>query len=302
MDPEQIAAEEDSKQRFEQQVDRELSREFQTMRKGLQEMTDLREQISTLQLGSSPYESAADRARQSELAAVKSAAQDAIGIGDNAVVTTRDLSMATTAAAELLDRLRTTMALVETDLATAWERINELLNHIEGQVDDARKTGQTRQRLEQEASNRLMDAIGDLEARVAKAEVTAQNALTNATAAERANQNGNDTQKAADQAAQQAFLNWEGSSDTATIRKLLGTDHRSLAHMQLALDTISSNEIGGVPVQEAKEVAVRLLARIADAQEFRDGFGVAAADTPDTNDGSGKAAPPRSKRNRRKAK
>ena len=72
--------------------------------------------------------------------------------------------------------------------------------------------------------------------------------------------------------------------------------------MQLALDTITSDELGGVPVQEAKEVAVRLLARIAEAQEFRDGFGVAAADSPDTSDGTGKAAPPRSKRNRRQRK
>ena len=297
----QIASETDRAERKEAAVNQELEREFQTVRKGLGELQSLRQQIVSLEQTVSAYESA-DRARQSELAAVKSAQSEVLGVGNDAVATTRDLSLATTGAAEILDRLRTTMASVEDQLALAWERINELLNHIESQVEDARKTGQTRQRLEQEASNRLIGALGALEARVAKAEVTAQNALTTATAAERSNQNGNDLQKAADQGAKQAMADWETSSDTATIRKLLGTDHRSLAHMQLALETITSDEIGGVPVQEAKEVAVRLLTRIAEAQDFRDSFGVAAADSPDTSDGTGKAAPPRSKRNRRQSK
>lgn len=276
------------------EADQVIADEFKAIKQGMSQLSGLRSQIVLLEQTVASYE-AADAARQQELTAVRSAADEAIGVGTNAVATTRDLSLASTQAADLLDRLRTTADQLETRLERAFADYDRKVEALEALAEQQGITLRNQQAAFQSIASKLEDKIAALESTASKATVTAQNALTTATAATRANQHGNDVQKAADTAALEALRSWEESSDTATMRKLIGTDARSLDHLATALQSMKdqSQDIGGASVQDAAVIAERLIDRIRQAQEFKDSFGTQYASKPDMPNGKGAAAPVR---------
>ena len=290
----QLRGEAEAKARVEREADQVIASEFQSIKQGMSQLKGLRSQIGLLEQTVASYE-AADAARQQELTAVRSAADEAIGVGTNAVATTRDLSLATTGAADLLDRLRTTADQLETRLERAFADYDRKVEELESLAKQQGQTIRNQQAAFQAVVSKLEGKIESLESKVSKADVTAQNALTAATAATRANQHGNDVQTAADTAAVDALRSWEESSDTAVMRKLIGTDARSLDHLAQALKTMKdqSQPLGGTSVQDAAVIAERLIDRIRNAQEFKDGFGTEYASKPDMPNGKGAAAPVR---------
>ena len=287
----QLAYERDRKAAQQQKVDDRLAQEFTTIKQGLGQLDAMRDQITMLEQALASYK-AADEARQVELTAVRSAADEAIGVGTNAVATTRDLSVASTQAADLLDRLRTTADDLETRLERVFEDYDRKVALLEAQAVQLGNTIRNQERAFQELVSKLEDKVAAVELKVNKADVTAQDALTTAQAAQRANRNGNDIQAAADSAGAQAMQQWETSSDTATIRRLLGTDARSLEHLSTALKAMKdqAQEIGGTSVQDAALIADRLIERIRQAQDFQNGFGQEYSFEPDTPNGRGGAA------------
>ncbi|KZR86261.1 hypothetical protein MITS9509_03500 [Synechococcus sp. MIT S9509] len=287
----QIQIEADRKAARKQKADTALEQEFTTIKQELGQLGSMRDQITALQQTVASYK-AADEARQQELSAVRSTADEAIGVGTNAVATTRDLSLATTAAADLLDRLRTTADTLEARLELAFADYNAKVSALEALAQQQAQTIQNQQRAFQEVAANLQGEIAELKAEVRKGQVTSQDALTTAQAAQRANQHGNDIQTAADTAAVTALREWEESSDTATMRRLIGTDARSLDHLSAALRQMKNQEqeIGGTSVQNAAVIAERLVERIRLAQEFENGFGQEFSYQPDTPDGRGRAA------------
>ena len=286
-----LRGEAEAKVRVEREADQVIASEFQSIKQGMSQLKGLRSQIGLLEQTVASYE-AADAARQQELKAVRSAADEAIGIGTNAVATTRDLSLATTGAADLLDRLRTTADQLETRLERAFADCDRKVEELEALAKQQGQTIRNQQAAFQTVVAKLEDKISELDSTASKADVMAQNAYTTATAATRANQHGNDVQTAADTAALEALRSWEESSDTATMRKLIGTDARSLDHLATALQSMKdqSQDIGGTSVQDAAVIAERLIDRIRQAQEFKDGFATEYAYDPDMPGGNGKAA------------
>ena len=287
----QLRGEEAAKEQISREADQVIASEFQSIKQGMSQLKGLRSQIGLLEQTVASYE-AADAARQQELTAVRGAADEAIGVGRNAVVTTRDLSLATTAAAELLDRLRTTAETLEAKLELAFADYGEKVEKLEALAQQQGITLRNQQAAFQIIAAKLEDKIAELESKVSTAAVTAQNALTTANAATRSNQHGNDVQTAADTAAADALRSWEESSDTAVMRKLIGTDARSLDQLAQALKTMKdqSQALGGTSVQDAAVIAERLIDRIRNAQEFKDGFATEYAYDPDMPGSGGRAA------------
>ena len=287
----QLRAEADAEASIKRQADDSLAEEFQTIKQGMGQLGSLREQIDVLEQTVASYQ-AADVARQQELIAVRSAADEAIGIGTNAVATTRDLSLATTSAADLLDRLRTTAEDLEGRLERAFADYTIKVVQLEKLAEDQKQTVSANQRAFQVVAAKLEGQIAALDQKVEQVSVTAQNARIDAMAAERVNRSGSDIQKAADEAAVMALRQWEESSDTAQMRKLIGTDARSLDHLSGALQSMKNKgkDLGGTTVQDATEIALRLIDRIRQAQDFGDGYGMETAREPDFPNGHGGAA------------
>ena len=292
----------DARHQAEQErvADEALLSEFRSMESKLGQVEQLQGTIANLQQTVASYE-AADEARQSELQALRSSQDSIAGIGTEAGQTLAGLHSASTSAAFLLDELRRTASTLETQIATAFNAADQRIEALEKQLADARNSAVTRQRLEQELVGKLEDQVAALEAKVIQATQAADEALMNAEKAQRANTSAGNIQDAADLAAKQAMADWETSSDTATMRRLIGTDHRNLQHLRLALESLDSTEIGGVSVQVAQETAQRLIERIALAQDFVEGPGAVAQSAPDMPDGFGNAAPPRGKKRGRKS-
>ena len=287
----QLRAERDAEAEVSRRADNALVQEFQTIKEGMGKVSAMREAITVLEQTVESYK-AADAAREAELSAVRSAADKAIGVGTNAVATTRDLSLASTQAADLLDRLRTAASAFERQLALAMDQHQAKLEEMQALATQQANTIRNQQRAFQEVVAKLEDRVAELDGTVRSATVAAEDALTTAKAAQRANQHGNDVQTAADSAAAQALQSWETSSDTATMRKLIGTDARSLDHLAQALTSMSNQaqDIGGTSVQDAATIALRLVDRIRQAQEFQDGIGFQYSHEPDTPNGRGGAA------------
>jgi hypothetical protein len=287
----QIQAERDAERVVKSDADDALAQEFKTIKRGMGELTAMREQIGLLEQALASRV-AADKARQEELASVRSAADQAIGVGNSAVAVTRDLNLASSSAADLLDRLRTTANQLETNLERAFADYDAKIEALAVLAKQQGNTLRNQQQAFQVIAAKLEDKVATLESKVSKADVTAQDALTTAQSAQRSNSNGNDIQTAADNAAATAMQEWETSSDTATIRKLIGTDARTLDHLAVALKSMKDQDkdLGGTSVQDAAVVAMRLIDRIRQAQEFKDGQGQEYSFEPDTPNGRGGAA------------
>lgn len=292
---EQQAQESDRKARLAESADRQLAKEFGEIRKSMGELTSLRGQVQNLSDALSASEANA-KAQGELISTLQAGVNDFGGSGQDVRSLTAELSTASVTASGLLRELKRVvdeaLAIVESSSKTLQGMVDDYAKEVEAH----KAAHKASQQLLQEAQARFFKQVAETESAVNEAKVMAQEALTLAAEAKRANTSAVSIQSAADEASRQTMRDWETSSDTSTIRKLLGTDVRSLDHLAMALEQVSSEEIGGVGVEKAAEVARGLVQRIVEAQGFRDGFGVAAADKPDTSDGSGKAAPPRNKK------
>ena len=181
---EQLLREQQKKQRREESVEAE----FTSVKTRLSDLESKEAVISNLQRENKALKAAVE-AQSVQINALEDSGGVLGGANATARQTSFELSNAATSGAAVLAEMQSTNERLTATVEKMEARLAELEVAQAKQITEAMTTGQNRQRLEQEASNRLLIDVARAEERAAKAEGQAAEALSKAKAAQSLSRN-----------------------------------------------------------------------------------------------------------------
>lgn len=185
---EMIADETDRKRQAKQRKEESVEAEFSSVKSRLSELESKNQVISNLERENSSLRAAVE-AQASQIDALESSGSAAGSASAEAREAAFSLANASTVAFTALNELRTHNDRLDATIEKMEARLAELELKQTKQLAEALASGQQRQRLQQEASNRALDEAAKAEARAAKAEAVAAQALSDAKAAQSLSRN-----------------------------------------------------------------------------------------------------------------
>ena len=185
---EQIAEETDRRQQAKQRKEESVEAEFENISAKLSKVDGIERAMAAMQQSVDAYASA-NAALNAQVAALEESGGVLGGANSSARQTAFELATQSTAGGAILSQMQSTQLSMERQLDSFQQQLDDFQLAIAKQVTEALAAGQSRQRLEQEASNRLLDDVGRAEERAAKAEGLAAQALSDAKAAQSLNKN-----------------------------------------------------------------------------------------------------------------
>ena len=181
---EQVLREQQKRQRREESVEAE----FTSVKSRLDGLESKEAVISNLQRENTALKAAVE-AQALQIDALESSGSAAGSASAEARETAYSLSNASTVAQGTLATLQTQNERLNTTIERMQIQLDTLQDQFDDQATKALAAGQTRQRLEQEKTNRLLSDVGRAEERAAKAEGQAAEALSKAKAAQSLSRN-----------------------------------------------------------------------------------------------------------------
>lgn len=176
---EQVLREQQKKQRREESVEAE----FTSVKTRLSDLESSKAVIGNLQRENKSLKAAVE-AQAAQIDALESSGSAAGSASAEARETAYSLANASTVAQGTLATLQTQNERLNATVEAMQIRLESLQDQFDDQATKALAAGQTRQRLEQEKTNRLLNDVGRAEERAAKAEAQAAEALSRAQAAQ----------------------------------------------------------------------------------------------------------------------
>ena len=183
-----IAEETDRQRQAKQRKEESVEAEFSSVKSRLSELESKNQVISNLERENSSLRAAVE-AQASQIDALESSGSAAGSASAEAREAAFSLANASTVAFTALNELRTHNDRLDNTVERMEARLAELEAAQTKQLAEALASGQQRQRLQQEASNRALDEAAKAEARAAKAEAVAAQALSDAKAAQSLSRN-----------------------------------------------------------------------------------------------------------------
>ena len=183
-----IADETDRKQQAKQRKEESVEAEFENISAKLSKVDGIEKTMAAMQQTIDSYQSA-NEALKSQIDALESSGSAAGSASAEAREAAFSLANASTVAFTALNELRTHNDRLDNTVERMEARLAELEAAQTKQLAEALASGQQRQRLQQEASNRALDEAAKAEARAAKAEAVAAQALSDAKAAQSLSRN-----------------------------------------------------------------------------------------------------------------
>ena len=181
-------------EKAERQAQREAKKqetveaEFSTIKTKLNKLDVLSERIEQLEAANAAY-ATANAAQRAQIEALEDSNGGLGSTSSKAREASLELSQQVAGSALMIETMMRHRESLEVQVVRMQERLDLLEGRQQKQIDDHLKAGQTRQRLEQEQTNRLIDLVAEADAVARKAEATAADALSKAQGAQSLNRN-----------------------------------------------------------------------------------------------------------------
>ena len=183
-----LAEKAERKAQREAKVQQSVETEFSTIKTKLNKLDVLSERIEQLEDSNTAYK-AANEALRAQIEALEDSNGGLGATSGKAREASLELSQQVAGSALMIETMLRHRESLETQIARMQDRLDLLEERQQKQIDDHLKAGQSRQRLEQEQTNRLIDLVAEADAVARKAQAEASDALSKAQGAQSLSKN-----------------------------------------------------------------------------------------------------------------